>query len=403
MEVLIPLLILPLITKKLTNTQYGTYVLFSTIIPLSVTIFTLGINDSLVIQMYKIKGKILPSYFSSNLLFICLSTFILSIFIFFFKSFLFKYIQFPEYLFLPLVIVSFFHIFYIFSLHYFRFNESPKMYGLFSILFSLIKNGLTLFFLYYLNYKLNGLILSSFITGFIFFLSSIAIFYKYGLITQKVKLKFAFKCLKLGIPMFLHQIGAWLSTSSIKIIVSSLLGVAITGSFSIGMTLSLVILFIQDSFNKAFMPYLYEKLNSNNFKELYEIKIIKLTYIYNFTLLLFSILYGILAYFLIGYIFGIKYLIAKEVIILLSISNAFEGMYKMHVNYLFFKNRTDLVFLITLTSGLLNILVSYYLILNFGIFGAGLSLFITSLFTYLICWYISNKIFPMSWLKFSKW
>ena len=277
------------------------------------------------------------------------------------------------------------------------------MYGLFSILFSLIKNGLTLFFLYYLNYKLNGLILSSFITGFIFFLSSIAIFYKYGLITQKVKLKFAFKCLKLGIPMFLHQIGAWLSTSSIKIIVSSLLGVAITGSFSIGMTLSLVILFIQDSFNKAFMPYLYEKLNSNNFKELYEIKIIKLTYIYNFTLLLFSILYGILAYFLIGYIFGIKYLIAKEVIILLSISNAFEGMYKMHVNYLFFKNRTDLVFLITLTSGLLNILVSYYLILNFGIFGAGLSLFITSLFTYLICWYISNKIFPMSWLKFSKW
>jgi O-antigen/teichoic acid export membrane protein len=402
-EVIIPLIILPFITKILSTEDYGIYVLFSTIVPLSVSFFSLGINDSLVIQLYKLNNSRLASYFTSNLIFIFCITLLLGFIIYNFRSFLFSYIHFPEYLFLPLAVVSFFQIFYSFSLHYFRFLESPKMFGLFSIFFSVIKNGSSVIFLYIFNFKLNGLIFSSLISGFIFFVLSIMIFYKYSLFSNKVNIKYAFNCLKLGFPLFFHQLGSWLSSSSIKLLISSLLGVSATGSFSIGLTVSLLILFLQDSFNKAFMPYLFEKLNGNNFIELYQNKIIKLTYLYNICLLLISIIYGFLAYFLIQYIFGIKYILARDVVVLLSISYAFEGMYKMHVNYLFYKNRTDLIFLITLITGFLNIILSYFFITNFGLFGAGLSLIISNLFTYIFCWYISNKIFPMNWLKLSVW
>jgi O-antigen/teichoic acid export membrane protein len=68
-EVIIPLIILPFITKKLSTEDYGTYVLFATIVPLSISLFSLGINDSLVIQLYKLKKKRLASYFTTNLIF----------------------------------------------------------------------------------------------------------------------------------------------------------------------------------------------------------------------------------------------------------------------------------------------------------------------------------------------
>ena len=69
-EVIIPLIILPFITKILSTEDYGIYVLFSTIVPLSVSFFSLGINDSLVIQLYKLNNSRLASYFTSNLIFI---------------------------------------------------------------------------------------------------------------------------------------------------------------------------------------------------------------------------------------------------------------------------------------------------------------------------------------------
>jgi O-antigen/teichoic acid export membrane protein len=277
------------------------------------------------------------------------------------------------------------------------------MYGIFSILFSLVKNGLSIILLYIFNLKLNGLVYSSLISGVLFFLLSLFIFYKERLFSNNLNYKYAYNCLKLGLPLFFHQFGSWLSSSSIKLLISWMLGVSATGSYSIGLTLSLSILFLQDSFNKAFMPFLFEKLNTYNFADLYQNKIIKLTYIYNLILLFISIFYGFSAYFLIEYIFGVKYINARDVVVLLSISYAFEGMYKMHVNYLFFKNRTDLIFLITITSGILNIILSYFFILNFGLIGAGFSLILSNLFTYIFCWYISNKVYPMNWLKLSVW
>jgi O-antigen/teichoic acid export membrane protein len=319
------------------------------------------------------------------------------------KAFFFPIIQFPENLFFPILSVSFFQIFYSIALQYFRFIENPPMYGFFSICFSVLKNGLSVGFLYLLDLKLDGLIYSSLLSGLFFFLFSLVIFQINGLISFKFDFKSALDCLRLGLPLLLHQLGTWLASSSIKLVISTLLGVAITGSFSISLTISLAILFIQDSFNKAFMPYLFEKLKDPDFHKIFETKIIKLTYLVNLILLLISIAYGIFSYFVIDLIFGVKYLIAKDVIILLSISYAFEGMYKMHVNYLFFKNRTDLVFVITLTSGILNILLSYFLIREFGIIGAGMSLLVSNIYSYLICWYLSNRVFPMNWLSFSKW
>jgi len=54
------------------------------------------------------------------------------------------------------------------------------------------------------------------------------------------------------------------------------------------------------------------------------------------------------------------------------------------VNYIFFTKRTSLIFLITLTTGLLNILLSYLFVKNFGISGGAISLCLINFVSYLL-------------------
>ena len=159
----------------------------------------------------------------------------------------------------------------------------------------------------------------------------------------------------------------------------------------------MIVAFTQDSFNRAFAPYLFNQLQS--FNQSVEVKLIKITYGYNIGLLVFAIIIGVVGYFSVGLLFGSSYEQSKNVVIFLCLAYAFDGMYKMHVNYIFFTKKTQLIFLITLTTGLLNIFLSYLFVTKFGIAGGAISLCVINFIAYLLSWYIGNRVFPMAWFR----
>lgn len=176
------------------------------------------------------------------------------------------------------------------------------------------------------------------------------------------------------------------------------MGAASVGSFGVGATIGLVVALVQDSFNKAFAPYLFDQLKY--FNDEIELKLIKLTYLYNISLLLFSIIIGITGFYSIDFIFGNNYTGSRSVVIYLCLAYAFDGMYKMHVNYIFFTKKTHLIFIITTISGMLNVIFSYFFVSKYGISGGAFSMCIINLIAYLISWFIGNKVFPMNWFNF---
>ena len=125
-----------------------------------------------------------------------------------------------------------------------------------------------------------------------------------------------------------------------------------------------------------------------------------LTYTYNVLLLVSATVVGILGYYFLDIIFGSAYAEGKEIVLLISLAYAFNGMYKMHVNYIFYTKKTYLIFLITMTTGLLNIALSYLFIEMYGLMGGALSLCIINLVGYVVSWYIANRVYPMKWFKF---
>jgi O-antigen/teichoic acid export membrane protein len=392
---LIPFLLLPVITRVLNPHEYGTFVLFQSYVGVLLPLMTLSVDSSILLNYFKVRQEDFRSYFSSGYWLIIISSVLVSLIVLAFRDRLSSVTKFPADWVIAVLLICFFQFHTNLALHLYQIRQQAKKYGFFSISLTAMKNVFMLFFVIVIGMKWQGIVLGYLISYLTFFALSLYVFKKSNLLTTHVKRTYLVDNIKIGYPLSLHSIGSWLSSFATRIIVGGLLGTAAVGSFGVGASIAMVVGFVQDSFNKAFVPYLFERLNNGN--QIIESNLVKLTYVYNLSLLLFSVCVGTLGYFFIDVIFGKGYAQGKEVVLLLSLAEAFNGMYKMHVNYIFYTKKTYLIFIITMTTGILNVVLGYSFVKLYGLAGAALSLCLINLVGYLMSWYIGNCVFPLKW------
>lgn len=396
-DMLLPLFLLPIITRKLGPEEYGLFVLYTALSSVMLPLMTVSVDSSILLNYFKVKKEEFSSYFSSGYVLLIVSSILVSSLVWIFRQYLSDMASFPTELVLILLIACFFQFHSNLALNIFQVRQQPTKYGIYSISLTIARNVLMLVMVFYFEMEGVGIIYGNVYAYLLFFFVSIFLFYNSKLYTTKLRKDFIIDNIVVGYPLSLHRFGSWLASAATRIIIGGILGTTAAGSFGVGATIGLVVAFIQDSFNRAFSPYLFNQLKT--FNERIESKLIKLTYIYNVGLLVFAILIGVAGYFSIGFIFGSSYEQSKSVVIYICLAYAFDGMYKMHVNYIFFTKKTHLIFLITLTTGGLNILFSYMFISSYGIAGGAISLCIINFLGYLLSWYIGNRVFPMSWFR----
>ncbi|MCZ8501952.1 hypothetical protein O9853_14665 [Vibrio lentus] len=104
--------------------------------------------------------------------------------------------------------------------------------------------------------------------------------------------------------------------------------------------------------------------------------------------------------FLLPYIVGSEFYSADELIIWFVIGNAFTGMYHAIAGLYFFTGRTGLLSMVTLFSGTLSILLTYYMVLRWGIIGGAISFAISNAFMFLSALFVSSFIIKLPWCKY---
>ena len=80
---------------------------------------------------------------------------------------------------------------------------------------------------------------------------------------------------------------------------------------------------------------------------------------------------------------------------------AFNGMYKMVSNYLFYLRKTKIIGVATICTAALNIALNYILISINGAIGAAQSTAISFFIQFIFVWIISSYYFKMPW--FGTW
>lgn len=395
----IPFLLLPILTNFLSPSDYGIIDLFNNAGFILAPVIGFSITkaiDRYYFEQEEIKLKLfisttVLSHFKYGVLFIIFALII---------TFAFKAIFISFDLPVNLLFYSFVYAFLSQTseiiLILWRVTYKTIHYGVFRVFKTFLDLGISIFLIVNLNYGWEGRILPQLLIAFIF--AGVSIFYlrKEGyfvnLQTDKRYKKIA---LKFSTPLIFHSMSGFLIGFSDRFFIFFLLDLKNLGVYSVAYQIGMVLSLFQNSFNQAWTPYFYETLKKGVNKD--KLKIVKITYIY-YLLLIFMVLFFYFATPLIyKFVIGKQFKSGIEVVGWVLLGYAFNGMYKMMVNYLFYLKETKRIALFTLITALTNGILNYFLIKSRGIEGAAIATTLSFLLLFIIVLIYSRKKYPMPW------
>lgn len=390
---------LPVLTKYLSPEGYGIISLFTVLVSIMSVITGLSVNSGVSVNFYKYDKEKLKIFIGNCIIILNITSILVLILIFALSSVLSDLINLENVWIFIAVILAYAQFITTINLTLWLVEQKPIPYTIYQVSQTFISTSLVLFFIVYLGMDWQGQLISTTIATITFLIISFIVLYKRGYLKIKVSKEHIKDALNFGVPLIPHALSGWIKTGSDRFIISSALGVGITGIYSVSYQVGFVILVLFAAFSKAWSPYIMSELKQiPTFEKKQEIVI--QTYKYFIGFIILSLGYSLFASFLIPIFFGDNFVNSSKYIIYFAIAFAFEGMYLMVVNYIFYTKSTFILSKISITSSILYVLLLYVLIRNYGIIGASISTMVVSIINFLIVWYISNKLYPMPWFNF---
>lgn len=375
----------------------GYYILFLAIYSIALPVAKLGLDNLALLNFYKLSSdKFKDFLFRSTGLYL-LWFVLVFIVVYFFSEKLGAKINLEPNLFLILLLIVFPYYFIAIRLNIYRAQQQATKYSIFTLALTFVKHVSALIFILFIDSKWEYILLGYGIAHFIFgiwaFFSLKAKYYSQTNFNwSQIKI-----ILKESVPFLLHQINIWFGSAYSRVAISENLGVAKTGGFGIASTFQTAMSILQESFDKAYVPILFESLNSNDKK--FNSKIVFYSYLYYGGLFLSGILLSLIGYYSIGILFGQEFEIYRNYVPLLVMASYFNGLYKIHVAYIFYQKKMIFVTLITFISSSTNVLLIFLFIDEYGLLAVGFALLLAQVTAYILAFFLGNKFYKMPWIK----
>ena len=393
----IPFLLLPILTVHLSPEDYGIVDIFYNIILIATPIVGLSIVQS--IGRYYFEDINLPK-FVTTVFIVLLQLGSLTILIFLIFSFL-LYDLLVAYGFPPFLI-TFALIYTLFSqiaeilLLLWRVSYTTVKFGVFKVLKTILDLGLSVFLIIVFNLGWAGRIIPQIVVAIVFGCIAVYILYRGGqLETLKIDKLYRKEALAFSVPLVFHSVGSSLLSFSDRFFILFMLGLSNVGIYSVGYQIGMVIALLQNSFNQAWVPFFFQKLNEDKFEV--KLKIVKLTYLYFILLFLIVGVFYFITPLIYEYFVGKNFESGSEVVLWILLGYAFLGMYKMVVNYLFYLKKTRVIAYCTISAVFCNIVLNYVLIDQNGIIGAAQATLISFAILFVVVFVFSAKHYAMPW------
>jgi O-antigen/teichoic acid export membrane protein len=201
--------------------------------------------------------------------------------------------------------------------------------------------------------------------------------------------------LSFGLPLLPHALGNAAIALTTRSFVAGAEGLGTAGVFTAGQQLALALYMANDAFNRAYVPWLFERLKAN--KPAVLRKLVIGTYIGFGLELVLAVLLGTLAPWLLSFLVGPKFLRAAEYVLLLCLGNAFDGMYLLVTNYIFYARQTRFLAYTTSTAALINLALCWLLVPRYGAIGACWATVVCYALKFALTFILAQRAHPLPW------
>lgn len=391
----IPFLLLPIITRYLTPEEFGIYSMFKVVAGLVFSFIGIGINGAITKVYYEKQKKELAKYIANSFFLVTLNSILMFLLFSILPGFFSSVTIIPEQWLWSVILVSYGKVLFQVTLVIWQVQNKPFKYATFQIVQTALNFGMNLWFVIALGLNWQGAVLAETIAFFGFGFIGLIILQVNGWLNFRINKQDINHIIKFGAPLIPHVIGMYIITASDRFLITNLIGVRETGIYAVGYQIGMIIMIIQDSFNKAWVPWLFSNLKAGSLD--LKSKIVKFTYVYYIVILLMALGLSAISPLIIKIFIGPGYEAAGQFVVWLAIGYAFNGMYKMVTNYIFYVEKTYYLAYVTFLTAILNLVISYILIKLAGAVGAAQATAISYFISFLLTWYISNKVYPMPW------
>jgi O-antigen/teichoic acid export membrane protein len=367
---LTPLTLMPLLTRSLTVDEYAYYVLISAAIGIAIPFIGFGAVNAIITRYFSLSRDELSTYLSS-------------VFVVMFFSFLFLVLA---VLLLPNSITSFFEP----NIGFLLFSICMAFLAAISLMFASLhvasanaigyfrayaSYGISLFvftvlFCGFYDYGLIGACLGM-ACGYVAFVIASCLGSKVANLESKWKFDNARDALQFGSPLLIHSGAVVFISLSDRFVVSNWLGIDAVASYGVTAQLALMVGLFFHSLNKVVQPRIYYllKLGGNSNQRI----AISYAYLYCVAVIIFSSLYLMIFPFLVLWFAGVEYQLQFNVYSFIILGGAFNSMYLVFSHFIYFKGRTLILSVITFSCAIAYFVFLLYFTPLYGLSGVAFS------------------------------
>lgn len=352
-------------------------------------------------RFYDGKLDSLPTFNGACLHILLMSILAISVIIFFLSGHIMAWLSIPvSWVYLALVI-SFANFVIQFRLGQWQIREQAFKFGAMQVSQSILNFGFSVVLVVFFKHGAQGRVDAILGTTVIYALLSILLLYKNNLIKLSAFRKdYIFDALSFGLPLVPHVVGMFFLNTLDRFFINKQLGISDAGIYMFAVQLSLGVAVVFDAINKAMITWLFKSLAENKVEQLK--RIVKYTYLFFIIVFILGCLSFIIGPLVVIIIGGSKFEKATEVIGWLCLGQCFGGMYLMVTNYLFYAKRTGRLSIVTIVTGVFNIILLLVLIRVNGIEGVAIAFCISMCIRFFATWWLSSKLNLVSWSIYQK-
>jgi O-antigen/teichoic acid export membrane protein len=393
----VPFLLLPVLTRALDPTAYGIVAMFMMVVSFITVGVGLNVHGAISVRYFDSSSFDISKYVSTALVILLVSTGFMLVLVVVVGPELSEVTSIPKQWLYSAVLVAFLQFLVQILLVLWQASKKPIQFGALRITHAFLDaiGSIVLVLVLALSWqgRLSGMLaawLSAAIIAGYFMIRE-------GWVARSIDPSYAKDALNYGVPLVPHALGGLLLGMADRFMVNNILDVSSTGIYVVAVQLGLIVGMLADSFNKAFAPWLMEQLSEMNDES--KKRIVIFTYVYFFVIIALAALGAFVTPYVLPFIVGPQFQTAGSILVFILLGNAFMGMYYMVTNYIFFSRRTGLLSTLTISIGVLTVVLSWFLINSYGIKGAAIGFMLGQASLFVGAWILSNYCVPMPWFR----
>lgn len=397
----IPFALLPVLTRYLTPEEYGEVAMFQTLLGALMAFIGLSLHGAAGRKFYdgNLGENDLKEFIGSCLQILAITTALTTAVLITFQGQFSQWLGLDQKWVLLAALVTAGNVIAQIRLGQWQVRKKAKSYGALQVSKSLLNVGLSLALVVVFLQGSDGRIVGQGVTVAIFAVLALWLLKRDNLLKFTIwRPDYVKEALKFGLPLIPHVGGMFLLTTVDRFVINSELGLAQAGIYMVAVQFGMALALVFDAVNKAYVPWLFERLKRDNEAE--KQQIVRYTYSWYAFILAGAGLSFIVGPGLIVFVAGEQYTGAGEVIGWLVLGQVFQGMYLMVTNYIFYSKRTGLLSVASIFSGLVNFVLLVFLVKQFGIIGAAYAFALSMGLRFLLTWFVAQKRHAMPWFNF---